>query len=75
MPWKSLLTFLLLAATFLLFCYDYQQGVFSVGNPITVWERIAFRLHFIATAAAALEVWAQGQRARNRPLPRVSLKW
>jgi hypothetical protein len=75
LPWKSLLTFLLLAVMFLLFCYDYQQGVFSAGNPITVWERIAFRVHFIATAAAALEVWAQSQRARNRPLPRVSLRW
>jgi hypothetical protein len=75
MPWKSLLTFLVLAVMFLLFCYDYQQGVFSVGNPITVWERIAFRVHFIATAAAALEIWAQGQRARNRPLPRFTLKW
>jgi hypothetical protein len=75
MPWKSLLTLLVLAVMFLLFCYDYQQAVFSVVYKATLWELIAFRLHFIATAAAALEVWAQGQQARNRPLPRFTLKW
>jgi hypothetical protein len=75
MPWKSLLTLTILAVTFLLFFYDYQQGVFSFPDPILLAEKIAFRLHFIALVAAALEVWAQGQRARNRPLPRFTVKW
>jgi hypothetical protein len=75
MPWKSLLTLTVLAVTFVLFAYDYQQGVFSFPNPIVLAEKIAFRLHCIALVAAALEVWAQGQRARNRPLPRFTVKW
>lgn len=75
MPWKSLLTLTVLAVTFVLFFYDYQQGVFSFPNSIMLAEKIAFRLHFIALVAAALEVWAQGQRARNRPLPRFTVKW
>ncbi len=75
MPWKSLLTLTVLAVTFVLFLYDYQQGVFSFPDPIMLAEKIAFRLHFIALVAAALEVWAQGQQARNRPLPRFTVKW
>jgi len=75
MPWKSLLTLTVLAVTFVLFAFDYQQGVFLFPNPIMLAEKIAFRLHFIALVAAALEVWAQGQQARNRPLPRFTVKW
>lgn len=75
MPWKSLLTLTVLAVTFVLFVYDYQQGVFSFPDPIMLAEKIAFRLHFLALVASALEVWAQGQRARNRPLPRFTVKW
>ena len=78
MPWKSGLTFLLLAATFLLLCYDYQQGLFATGtnlNPIVLGEKVAFRLHFIALLAAGLELWAQSQRVKNLPLPRVRVDW
>jgi hypothetical protein len=75
MPWKSGVTFVLLAFTFLLLCYDYQQGVFVPMNPIGLGEKIALRVHLVAVVASGLELWAQGQTARNLPLPLFRLHW
>ncbi len=78
LPWKSVVTLFLVGLTFLLLCYDYQSGLFSTGlpvNPIALAEKVAIRVHFIALLALLLELWAQGQQSRNRPLPRFSVKW
>lgn len=87
MPWKSLLTFLVLGLTFLLFAYDYQQGLMAspvvdatgltagtFGNPIAMAEKLAFRLHLLALVANMLELWVQGRRARHLPLPRFTMQ-
>jgi hypothetical protein len=44
-------------------------------NPIGLGEKIALRVHLVAVVAAGLELWAQGQRARNLPLPLFRLHW
>jgi hypothetical protein len=77
MPWKSGITFVLLGLTFLLFAYDYQQGLFAgsaLANPITLAEKIAFRLHLLALIAVGLELWVQSRVARSLPLPRFSMR-
>jgi hypothetical protein len=76
MPWKSGLTLVILLLTFLLLFYDYQQGLFTgpPANPVALAEKIAFRLHFLALCACALELWAQSRLARHLPLPRFVLQ-
>lgn len=74
MPWKTGITFVLLLLTFVLFAYDYQQGLFASIDLIALAEKIAFRLHLLALVAAGLELWVQSRIARNLPLPRITLK-
>ncbi len=74
LPWKSGITLLLLALTFALFAYDYQQLLFAAVDLMALAEKVAFRLHLIALIAAGLEVWVQSRIARNLPLPRITLK-
>jgi hypothetical protein len=77
LPWKSGIPFLLLLLTFVLFGYDYQQGLFAstaFGNPILLGEKLAFRLHLLALITTGLELWVQSRGARNLPLPRITVK-
>jgi hypothetical protein len=76
MPWKSGITFAMLALTFLMIAYDYQQGILamSAGSSIVLGEKIAFRLHFLALVASGLELWVQSRVARYLPLPRFSMR-
>jgi hypothetical protein len=75
MPWKSGITFGFLLLTFFFLAYDVQSGLFAYVSPIDLAERLAFCLHLIALIACGLELWAQAQRSKNLPLPRVTLKW
>jgi len=75
LPWKSAATFGFLLITFFFLAYDVQQGIFVLVSPIDLGEKLAFLLHVVALVASGLELWAQSQRAKNLPIPRVTLKW
>jgi hypothetical protein len=75
MPWKSGATFGFLLVTFFFLAYDVQQGIFVLVSPIDLGEKVAFFLHVVALLAAGLELWAQSQRVKNLPIPRITVKW
>jgi drug/metabolite transporter (DMT)-like permease len=76
LPWKSLAVGLALGLTFLLLVFDYADAhLFQRYNPITIPEKLAIRLHFVAMLASFGMFWLHWRKRRNLPPPRLEAHW
>jgi len=76
LPWKSLAIGLFLGLTFLLLLYDYVNAhLIQSFNPITIPEKLAIRLHFVAMMSCFGMFWLHWRKPRNLPPPKLEAHW
>jgi hypothetical protein len=74
-PWRHAIAGGVSLLAFLFLAIAYLEWVFMMPSPMTVWMRIAVRIHFLAVLFALLELWLDSRRKRNAPPPYVELRW
>jgi hypothetical protein len=73
-PWRSVIVGGVISASFFFFFLRYVHFVFQ-SAPMTVWMKLAFRIHFLAVVASFLEFWLELRRPKNLPPPRIEMHW
>jgi hypothetical protein len=73
-PWRPLIAGGVAFLSFLFLLIRYLDGVFS-SAPMTIWFKLAFRVHLVVIVAALIEFWLEMRRAKNLPLPRIEAHW
>jgi hypothetical protein len=74
-PWRHAFTGGLSVLAFLFLAFAYLEWVFLTPSPMTVWMRIALRVHFLAVVFAFLELWLDSRRKRRAPPLRIDVRW
>jgi hypothetical protein len=74
-PWRHAIAGGISLMAFLFLAIAYIEWVFLTQSPMTVWMRIAVRVHLLAVLSAFLELWLDSRQKRRSPPPRVELRW
>jgi hypothetical protein len=74
-PWRHALSGGLSVLAFLFLAIAYVEWVFLTPSPMTVWMRIAVRIHLLAILFAALELWLDSRKKKRAPPPRIDVRW
>jgi hypothetical protein len=76
LAWKNALVGLFLLLAFLMLCIDYliQHFTPEKGNPITIWEKFAIRLHLLAMIATFVMLWLNLRKTKNLPAPTMEVR-